>query len=151
MEHMTKPIKITFLVLLVVFIYVMFGQQFLRMVIPEEWFMNSATASLAFWLPYLIFISLSVRLIVLVLKEKVEDKLRKFLLATGIAPLVMFGSIILHNLVYGLFIVLFGENFWERIGIGDEPFFFILAVIICPIAFLVGAIGTVVLFIKEKK
>ena len=148
---MTKSIKITFLALLAVFIYVMFGQQFLRMAISEEWFMNSAIAPLIFWLPYLIFISLSVRLIILVSKEKVEGKLRKFLLLTGIAPLVMFGSIILHNLVYGLFIVLFGENFWERIGIGDEPFFFILAVIICPIAFLVGATGTIVLFIKEKK
>lgn len=34
---------------------------------------------------------------------------------------------------------------------GDEPFFFILATIICPIALLVGAIGSIVLFIKKKR
>ncbi|MBU2598162.1 MAG: hypothetical protein KKC53_03150 [Actinobacteria bacterium] len=44
-----------------------------------------------------------------------------------------------------------GENFWERIGIGDEPFFFILALIVCLIAFIVSVIGRIVLFIKKKK
>jgi len=32
-----------------------------------------------------------------------------------------------------------------------SPFFFILATIICPIAFLVGVIGSIVLFIKKKQ
>ncbi|GAG61024.1 unnamed protein product, partial [marine sediment metagenome] len=54
-------------------------------------------------------------------------------------------------LFYALFILLFGADFWERIGIGDEPVFFILAIIVCPIAFLVGVIGSIVLFIKKKK
>jgi len=57
----------------------------------------------------------------------------------------------LHNLFYGLFIVWFGADFWERTGLVDEPFFFILALIVCPIAFLVGVIGSIVLFIKKKK
>jgi len=56
----------------------------------------------------------------------------------------------LHNLFYALFIKLFGTNFWDRIGVGDEPFFFILATIICPIAFLVGVIGSIVIFIRRE-
>jgi len=57
----------------------------------------------------------------------------------------------LHNIIYGLFIVLFGADFWERTGLGDEPFFFILVLIVCPIAFLVGVIASIVLFIKKKQ
>jgi hypothetical protein len=33
----------------------------------------------------------------------------------------------------------------------DEPFFFILATIVCPIGFLVGVVGSIVLFVKERK
>ena len=57
----------------------------------------------------------------------------------------------MHNAIYALFIVLFGADFWERTGLGDEPFFFILALIVCPIAFLVGVIGSIILFIKTRK
>jgi hypothetical protein len=33
---------------------------------------------------------------------------------------------------------------------GDEPVFFILATIVCPIALLVGIIGSIVLIAKKK-
>ena len=77
--------------------------------------------------------------------------LKKFLILTGASAVGFFLSVILHNLVYGLFIHLFGSGFWERIGLGDEPFFFIIAVFVCPIGFLVGAVGSIVLFIKERR
>lgn len=54
---------------------------------------------------------------------------------------------VLHNLVYALFIKIFGEGFWA--GIGDEPVFFIFATILCPLALLVGIIGGIVLIIKR--
>jgi len=60
-------------------------------------------------------------------------------------------SAILHNVIYGIFIYFFGEGFWERIGMSDEPLFFVLAVIICPIAFLVGIVGSIVLFVKRRR
>jgi hypothetical protein len=53
--------------------------------------------------------------------------------------------VLLHNLVYGLFTYFFGENFWNG---GDEPVFFILASVICPLGFLTGAVGSIVLRIK---
>lgn len=83
--------------------------------------------------------------------ENIERLLKKFLILTGASSIGALVSVFLHNIVYGLFIFFFGEGFWDRIGFGDEPFFFLLAIIVCPIGVLVGAIGSTVLFIKSKK
>jgi len=97
-----------------------------------------------------IFLLLGVALIVLTVKEKVGGTLKKFFLLTGASSAGFFVSILLHNLVYGLFIHFFGEGFWDRIG-GDEPVFFIMAIIVCPLGFLVGAVGSIVLAIKKYR
>jgi uncharacterized membrane protein len=44
---------------------------------------------------------------------------------------------------------LFGVDFWERIGLQDEPVFFFLSLIICPVAFLVGSMSTIVYSLKQ--
>jgi len=72
--------------------------------------------------------------------------LKKFLLTMGIAAAAFPVSIFLHNVVYGLFIHWFGADFWNG---GDEPFFFVIAIFVCPAAFLVGAVGSIVLTIKR--
>jgi hypothetical protein len=84
-----------------------------------------------------VFVLLGVALIVLTVKTKVRGMLKGFLLLTGgsAVGLLVFG--ILHNVVSGLFNT-------------EEPVFFILAVIVCPIGFLFGAVGTIVLAIKNK-
>ncbi len=97
------------------------------------------------------FFILGLALIVLTVKRKVEGPLKKFLLLTGASAVGFPVFVILHNLVYGLFIYFFGQDFWERVGLGDEPFFFIMAVIVCPLGFLVGATGTIALFLKRGK
>lgn len=96
-----------------------------------------------------VFTLLGTALIVLTAKEKVRGMLKKFLLLTGASAVGFFIFSLLHNVIYGLFIHWFGVGFWDRIGLGDEPFFFIMAVIVCPIGFLVGAVGSIVLAIKE--
>jgi len=102
-------------------------------------------------LPSIALISLlGIALIVLAAKAKFTKISKAFLILTGSASAGMGISVLLHNLIFGLFIKLFGEGFWERIGIGDEPVFFILATMICPVAILVGAIGSIV-FIARKK
>jgi len=93
-----------------------------------------------------VFLLLGVALIFFTVKEKVEGSLKKFLLTTGASATGFFVSILLHNFIYGLFIHFLGADFWNE---GDEPFFFIIAVIVCPIGFLVGAIGSVVLAMKR--
>jgi len=97
-----------------------------------------------------IFFLLGVTLIILTVKEKVGGILKKFLLLTGASATGFFVFVFLHNAFYGLFIHFFGADFWDRIGLGDEPFFFIMAIFVCPIGFLVGAIGSVTLRILTR-
>ena len=99
----------------------------------------------------IISLLLGIILIFLTLEEKIKGCLKRFLLLTGISVIGMPVSIILHNLIYGLFIYFFGQDFWERIGLPDEPIFFIIAVLVCPIGFLVGVIGSTILFTKQGK
>ena len=93
---------------------------------------------------YIFFISvgvvltgLGVTLIVLTVKTKVTGRLKRFLLLTEASFVGFLISGILHNVISGL------TNF-------EEPVFFILATIVCPIGFLVGIVGTIVLAIKNK-
>ncbi len=96
------------------------------------------------------FFLLGLALIFFTLKQKVRGWLKKFLILTGASSSGFFIFAILHNVIYGLFILLFGEEFWNFCG-GDEPFFFIIAVLVCPIGFLVGVVGSIVLLIKNSK
>ena len=97
---------------------------------------------------WIVFLGLGVTLIVLTVKQKVEGMPKKFLLLTGASAVGLPVFAILSNVVYALLIYFFGEDVWGTMG--DEPFFFILATVVCPIAFLVGVIGTIVLGAKNK-
>ena len=97
----------------------------------------------------ILFVLLGAVLIYLTAKDKVTGLLNRFLILTGASATAMPVSAVLHNPVYGLFIYWFGTDFWDRIGLGDEPVFFIMAVLVCPIGFLVGAVGSIVLAKKK--
>lgn len=87
-------------------------------------------------------------LIFLTVKGKAEGKFKKFQLLTGASAVGIPVSAILHNFVYGLFIYWFGADFWDG---GDEPFFFVMAIVVCPLGFLVGAAGSIVLAVKRRR
>ena len=91
---------------------------------------------------------LGIALIVLAARARFTKISKAFFILTGSAALGIGLSIILHNLVFALLIKLFGEGIWS--GMGDEPVFFILATIVCPLALLVGAIGSMVFIAKKK-
>jgi len=78
-----------------------------------------------------------------------DRKLKKYLILTAASIAGFVICVILHNVTYGLLIYLFGENFWDKIGIPDEPFFFLLAIVVCPVLFLIGVVGSIVLIIKK--
>jgi len=107
--------------------------------------------TLFFLAPFIIFSLLGLALLILTLKSKVAGRLRKFLILTGASATGIFIGIFLHNFIYGLFATFYGLDFWERIGLRDEPFFFFFALIICPIGFLIGALGSILLFARRKK
>ncbi|MBA7656327.1 hypothetical protein ES703_64251 [subsurface metagenome] len=73
--------------------------------------------------------------------------LKIFLLVAGISLAAFIISVVLHNVIYGVFIHFLGEDFWERTGVGDEPVFFIIS-LLSAVAFAVGLIGSLVMFIK---
>jgi len=88
--------------------------------------------SLLFLLPPLIFSLLGGVLIWETLKKRITGKRKTFLLLTGGGAAGFLVSIVLHNLVGGL------------LGV-EEPFFFLLAIIVCPLNFLVGAVGSILM------
>jgi len=81
------------------------------------------------------------------LGEKGLKLLKTFLLVAGISLGAFIISVFLHNAIYGLFIHFFGADFWDRIGMADEPVFFFVA-LLSVVAFAVGIIGSLVIFIK---
>jgi len=102
-------------------------------------------------LPSIVILSLlGIALIILAVRARFTKISKVFLILTGSAAAGMGISIVLHNLVFGILIKLLGEGFWERTGIGDEPVFFILATIICPLALLAGIIGSIILIARKK-
>jgi len=116
-------------------------------------FRDLLRGSLLFLSPIVVFFLLGVALIFFTVKEKAGGLLKKvFLILTGASAAGFFVFILLHNAVYGLFIHFFGIGFWDRIVPGgDEPVFFIMAIFVCPIGFLVGAVGSIVLAIRRYR
>ena len=53
-------------------------------------------------------------------------------------------SVLLHNLIYGLF-----YDYFRRTG-GDEPVFFILAVIVIPLYFIISLVYTVISLVRSR-
>jgi hypothetical protein len=96
----------------------------------------------------IIFGLLGLVLAVLTLRLQEPRLHRVFFLVTGISAAGIPISVVLHNLVYALCIVFFGEDFWKDGS--DEAFFFVLAIIVIPAAFVVGAVGSTVLLVRAK-
>ncbi|MBC7334333.1 MAG: hypothetical protein H5T85_07785 [Actinobacteria bacterium] len=101
-----------------------------------------------FFASALVLPCLGIALIILAIKAKSTRISKAFFILTGASAIGMVVGSVLHNLVYALFIKIFGEGFWA--GIGDEPVFFIFATILCPLALLVGIIGGIVLIVKRR-
>jgi len=75
-------------------------------------------------------------------------KLDKYLLLSWIRVLIIAGawilSVLLHNLIYGLF-----YDYFQRTG-GYEPVLFILAVIVIPLYFIVSLVYTVIRLVRSR-
>ena len=68
------------------------------------------------------------------MNERRLKMMKTFLLVAGISLATFIISVFLHNALGGLFAI-------------EEPVFFVIAVFISPVAFAVGLVGTLVLFI----
>ena len=92
------------------------------------------------------FLALGIILIILARKEKGE--LRTFLMLTGISATAPFVFSILHNIFYALAIT------FDKISPLFEALHvisFITSLVIAPILFIIGAVGSIILFSQQNK
>ena len=90
-------------------------------------------------------------LIGLTLVQKVEGKLKKFLILTGASAAGFFVFVLLHNIFYGLEQVTSHITILSYLMKALEVVFFLIAIFACPIGFLIGVIGTIIMFNKKRK
>ncbi len=84
-------------------------------------------------------------LVVMVYQAKLGGKLKIFLLLAGFAAAGFLVGVVLHNLFYALASMTTSAILSGLLGF-LEGTFFILAVLVCPLALLVGIVGTLVLW-----
>ena len=96
----------------------------------------------------IVFGLLGVALTVLTIRLRETRTQKTLFILTGVSAAGIPVCAILHNLVYGLFIALFGKGFWGPGG--DEPVFFILAIFLCPALFVIGAAASGILLLKAR-
>ena len=82
-----------------------------------------------------VFLLLSIALLVVTIRERVRKILKVFLILTAASALGIAAGIILENFLAGTY---------------GEGIFLVIGEIIAPIGFLVGLIGSIVLFVKRN-
>lgn len=104
-----------------------------------------------FFLKLGLFFSLGIAVIVLTFREKVKGKLGKLLLLTGASAVGFFVFAVLHNLFYALEILTSQVKLLSQLMGLLHASFFIVAVIVCPLGFLVGSVGSIVMVVRKKR
>ena len=87
-------------------------------------------------------------LVILTVKAKITGKLKKFLILTGSSATGFLVSVILHNMFYGLGVITSATPLSYLMEAFDV-IFFIISVLICPLGFLIGAVGSAYLLLKK--
>lgn len=106
---------------------------------------------LLFLSPFIIFSLLGATLIFLTVKSKIKGKHRKLLILTGVSAAGFFVGIVLHNFLYALAIITSHIIILKYIFEFLHAVFFILAVVVCPLGYLIGTVGYITLFAKKRK
>lgn len=92
---------------------------------------------------------LGIVLIVLTIKQKIKGKLKAFLLLTGISSTGFLIGTVGHNMLYALGTVVEHIKILYYLTEGLSAIFFFIAIPLAPIGFLVGVVGSIILFIKK--
>jgi cation transport ATPase len=99
----------------------------------------------------LVFLILGIVVIVRTFKKKIKGKLKTFLLLSGISSTGALTGTILHNLFYALGIMT--QHFYLISQFMEflHAAFFIISVLLSPIGFVVGTIGSLILLKKADQ
>ncbi len=104
---------------------------------------------LLFLLFFAVLFLLGILLILLTMKEKMGEKLRKSLILTGASATSFFIFIFLHNVFYALGMAVKDIAVLNYLVEIFHIAFFLITVFVCPMGFLIGAISSMVLFVKK--
>ncbi|MFH1631624.1 MAG: hypothetical protein ABIA47_01180 [bacterium] len=138
-----KYLNTTFYLLIAAFVLII-----LEMAVPQV--RELLSGSEIFLIPFVLFSGLGVALTVLTLRAKLPKPARRYLLVTGFASAGVLIGAVLHNLFYALAIVTEHLPAVSYIAGILSAGFFIIGLLVCPIAYIVGTIGSIVKFIKTK-
>ena len=94
---------------------------------------------------------LGVFLIYLVTKQMKKNKLNKYLILTGASASGTVASIVLHNMLYALSIVINHVPLFKSVVDVFQVIFFLIAVLVCPIGLLAGVFGVLFCVLFNKK
>lgn len=143
-EKQDKLIKVIFYTLIVLFTIIAF------VILSPFEILSIHTFFPIILMIVITFFILGIALVVLTRKSKLEGKQRRFLILTGTSASGFFIGVILHNFLYALGII---TNSIPVLHFSFEFLhgaFFIIAVLVCPIGFIVGVVGSLVNFRKSK-
>ena len=115
------------------------------------WVRELFKGSLVFLLPFMVFFLLGVLLIIITLKEKIVGRLKKFLILTGASAAGFFVFVFLHNAFYGLAMLTGQIAVLKYLVEALQVACFLIALFVCPLGFLVGAVGSAKLLTKKRQ
>lgn len=141
MNKIRKSTLLTFLVLIIVFIFLI-----LQFSVPKiRGFLRGGL----FLIPIIIFSLLGLILLILSLKNEEKKKIRNFLILTGSSSFGFFIFILLHNFFYMLNLLaanIFILNYFLK---ALDILFFFVAIFLCPFGFLIGLIFSIYYLVKN--
>ncbi len=95
------------------------------------------------------FFTAAITLIIAVTRTWKRTKLFLILLGASVGGFIVF--VVMHNVFYGLTILTSHISALSHLMEVFHVAFFIIAVFLCPAAFLMGAVGSIVLTIKGRR
>ena len=140
-----KLIKTIFCVLIGIFVVILGWMVFPDFVLAKQMLFPFGVVLVV------VFFLLGLVLMFLTIKGKVKGKLKKFLILTGGSASGFLVGVLLHNLLYGLGMLVEHIAWLYSLTEVLHVAFFIMAVLVCPLGFLIGMVGSVVTFGKKKK
>jgi hypothetical protein len=112
---------------------------------------NELLRGLWFLSPFAVFCLLGIVLVVCTLREKVGGWLKRFFLLAGASSAGFFLAILLHNAFYALAEASANIPVLGALLEFLHVIFFFIAVPVCPLGFLVGAVGAIVVGAKNRR
>ena len=99
---------------------------------------------------WILHFAAGVGLIIAAYKEKISGKRKFFLLLSGFSSAGFLVGVVLHNLLYALGTITENLVILNKIINFFEVAFFLAATIICPVGFIVGMVGTLIILKKSR-